>query len=337
MKSTIPAIHIYLAPFQGITGVTFRKVYSAFFQGVDKLYTPFFTAINNELKLPARRLAELGANSENGVEVVPQILSKDACEIIRFARFCEKKGFRELNWNLGCPYPMVANKKRGSGMLPYPEMVNEILDKVMTETTLRFSVKCRLGYLSSDEIYSLIPIFNQHKIAELTIHARIGKQLYTGETDLETFQKTISLLTVPIVYNGDIFSRNNFEKISERFPLINTFMIGRGLLSDPFLPAIIKGLPLPTDRQIHIRRFIDALYLAYRKDKHDSLAVLGNLKEYWHYLAESFNDPHQVFKKLKKVNTFDEYEEAVSHVFREYRWEGSEKAINRDDRRFYQV
>ena len=336
MKSLVPT-RIYLAPFQGITGVTFRKVYSTHFQGVDKLFTPFFTAINNELKLPARRLAELGANSENGVEVVPQILSKDACEIIRFARFCEKKGFRELNWNLGCPYPMVANKKRGSGMLPYPEMVNEILDRVMTETNLRFSVKCRLGYLSSDEIYSLIPIFIQHKIAELTIHARIGKQLYTGETDLETFQKTISLLTVPIVYNGDIFSRNNFEKISERFPLINTFMIGRGLLSDPFLPAIIKGLPLPTDRQIHIRRFIDALYLAYRKDKHDSLAVLGNLKEYWHYLAESFNDPHQVFKKLKKVNTFDEYEEAVSHVFREYRWEGSEKAINRDDRRFYQV
>ncbi|MEI8046929.1 MAG: tRNA-dihydrouridine synthase family protein [Bacteroidota bacterium] len=336
MKSLVPT-RIYLAPFQGITGVTFRKVYSTFFQGVDKLYTPFFTAINNELKLPARRLAELGNSSENGVEVVPQILSKDAREIIRFAHFCDKKGFRELNWNLGCPYPMVANKKRGSGMLPYPEMVNEILHKVMTETSLRFSVKCRLGYLSTDEIFGLIPIFNKHKIAELTIHARIGKQLYSGETDLETFQKTISLLTVPVVFNGDIFSRGNFEKINDRFPLVNTWMIGRGLLSDPFLPAIIKGLPLPTDSQIHIRRFIDALYLAYRKDKNDSLAVLGNLKEYWHYLAESFNDPHQVFKKLKKVNTFDEYEDAVSYVFREYEWEGSEKVINRNEQRLYQV
>jgi tRNA-dihydrouridine synthase len=315
---------IYLAPFQGITGVTFRKVYSSHFQGVDKLYTPFFTAINNEMKLSPRKLAELGSISENGVEVVPQILSKDAEEIIRFALFCEKQGFKELNWNLGCPYPMVANKKRGSGMLPYPEMVDEILQKVMVETSIRFSVKCRLGYFSPEEIFKLIPVFNKQRISELTIHARIGKQLYSGETDQDTFQKAISLLSVPAVYNGDIFSLSNFQKVSDRFPAINTWMIGRGLLSDPFLPAIIKGLPIETDRPATIRQFIGKLYFAYRKQLNDNPAVLGILKEYWHYLAESFDNPHKVFKKLKKVKKFDEYEDAVDVVFGEYEWVGSE-------------
>ncbi len=316
--------YIYLAPFQGITGVTFRKVYTSHFQGVDKLFTPFFTAINSELKLSARKLAELGSVTENGTEVVPQILSKDADEIIRFAQFCEKQGFRELNWNLGCPYPMVANKKRGSGMLPYPYMVDEILQKVIAETAIRFSVKCRLGYFSPDEIFNLIPIFNHHKISELTIHGRIGKQLYTGEPDLETFQKAISILAIPTVYNGDIFSLIHFHKISDSFPSINTWMIGRGLLSDPFLPATIKGLPAETDRQLIIRRFIDELYLAYRRQLNDNPAVLGILKEYWHYLAESFENPHKVFKKLKKVKNFDEYEDAVDVVFGEYEWVGSE-------------
>lgn len=269
-------------------------------------------------------MAELGNISENTVEVVPQILSKDAEEIIRFALFCEKHGFKELNWNLGCPYPMVANKKRGSGMLPYPELVDEILQKVMDETAIRFSVKCRLGYFSPDEIFKLIPVFNQHRISELTIHARIGKQLYSGETDLDTFQKARSLLFVPVVYNGDIFSLSDFQKVSDRFPAINTWMIGRGLLSDPFLPAIIKGLPLPADRQAHIRRFVDDLYFAYRKQLNDNLAVLGILKEYWRYLAESFNDPHRVFKQLKKAVNFDEYEDAVTVVFEDYEWVGSE-------------
>jgi len=37
--------HIYLAPFQGITGVVFREIYTRHFTGVDKLYTPFFTGI----------------------------------------------------------------------------------------------------------------------------------------------------------------------------------------------------------------------------------------------------------------------------------------------------
>lgn len=316
--------HIYLAPFQGITGVTFRGIYTKHFQGVDKLFTPFFTAINSDLKLPPRKTTELGNFSENGVEVVPQILSKDADEIIRFALFCEKQGFKELNWNLGCPYPMVANKKRGSGMLPYPEMADEILQKVMAETAIRFSVKCRLGYFSSEEIFKLIPVFNHHCISELTIHARVGKQLYSGETDQDTFQKAISLLTIPVVYNGDIFSQNDFQKINDRFLNVNTWMIGRGLLSDPFLPAIIKGLPLPAYQQAHISRFVDDLYFAYRKQLNDNLAVLGILKEYWRYLALSFNDPHRVFKQLKKVVSFDEYEDAVAVVFAEYEWLGSE-------------
>jgi tRNA-dihydrouridine synthase B len=314
---------IYLAPFQGITGVTYRSIYTKHFQGVDKLFTPFFTGIHKDAKLPPRRLMELGNPAENGIEVVPQVLSKDADEILSFARLCQNLGFSEINWNLGCPFPQVANKKRGSGMLPYPEMITEILDKVMAETGIRFSIKCRLGYESTDEIFKLLPIFNQYKISELTIHARIGKQLYKGEPNQETFRNAVTLSTVPLVYNGDIFSLSDFQLFDDRFASINTWMIGRGLLSDPFLPALIKGLPLPENRKEHIRHFIDDLYLGYRRQMKDNLPALGVLKEYWHYLAESFNNPHKVFKKLKKVNSFSDYEAAVTYVFDNYEWVGS--------------
>lgn len=307
-------------------------MYSRHFQGVDKLFTPFFTAINSQQRLPPRKQAELGNPLENGIPVVPQVLSKDADEILRFAALCQKLGFRELNWNLGCPYPMVANKKRGSGMLPYPEMVNDILQKVMTEIAIPFSVKCRLGYFAPDEIFDLIPIFNQHKISELSIHARIGKQLYSGETDQETFQKAANLLTVPVVYNGDVFSLKDFQKINDHFPSVNTWMIGRGLLSDPFLPSIIKRLTVAANQQPTVKRFIDELYFAYRKQLNDNPAVLGILKEYWRYLALSFNDPHHVFKKLKKVNNFAEYEDAVAFIFDEYEWVGSGQNGDRESR-----
>jgi hypothetical protein len=46
---------------------------------------------------------------------------------------------------------------------------------------------------------------------------------------------------------------------------------------------------------------------------------------YWHYLAESFNDPHKVFKKVKKVRSFDEYEAAIDSIFDTYEWIGSKK------------
>jgi len=316
---------IYLAPFQGITGVTFRTVYSKYFKGVDKLFTPFFTSISSDNKLSARKLAELGSPFENGVEVIPQVLSKDATEIIRFANFCEKLGFSEVNWNLGCPYPQVANKKRGSGLLPYPEIVDDILSKVSSATSIRFSVKCRLGYSSPEELFELIPLFNIHRVSELTIHARIGKQLYSGIPDLDTLQRAVSLQTIPVVYNGDMFSVSNFKDLNTRFSTIDAWMIGRGILSDPFLPAAIKNLSVPADRHAHINRFIEALYLAYRRQKNDNIAVLGNLKEFWNYLSISFNDPHKVFRQIKKVKSFDEYEDTVSLVFSEFEWVGSGK------------
>ena len=319
------APNIYLAPFQGITGHTYRSVYVKHFQGVDKLFTPFFTSIQHNNKLAARKLAELGSPFENGIPVVPQILSKDAEEIIRFAYFCEGLGFSELNWNLGCPYPQVANKKRGSGMLPFPVMVEGILEKVMAETKIKFSVKCRLGYISADEIYKLIPSFITFNISELIVHARTGKQLYSGETDLETFEKIIPLVSVPLAYNGDIFSFTAFERLDNQFNAINSWMIGRGLLWDPFLPAKIKGFTVAVNQKEHIRQFINDLYLAYRKQMNDNFSALSVLKEYWSYLAMSFNDPHHVFKKLKKVMRFEEYEDAVSYVFQEFEWVGSDK------------
>ncbi len=314
---------IYLAPFQGITGVTFRSVYARHFGGVDKLFTPFFTGINTDSKLPARKLAQLGGTHENGIEVIPQILSKDADEIIRFAHICENLGFSEINWNLGCPYPMVAKKKRGSGMLPYPEMVAEILERVMPALKIRFSVKCRLGYLSEQEIFELIPVFNGFTISDLTIHARIGKQLYKGVPDMETFRKAEKLITLPLVYNGDIFSVESYRLFAENFSGINTWMIGRGLLSDPFLPADIKGMHTTDHRKEYIRIFIGDLYIAYRRQMNDNIALIGVLKEYWNYLSKSFDDPHKVFKKLKKVKSFDEYENAVDFIFNEYQWVGS--------------
>ncbi|OFY05407.1 MAG: hypothetical protein A2W93_05550 [Bacteroidetes bacterium GWF2_43_63] len=308
-------IKIYLAPFQGITGQVFRSCYAKHFSGIDAFYTPYFTSINNEKKLPSRKINELNFVSENGIPVIPQILSKDADEIIRFANHIEQLGFTELNWNMGCPFPQVASKKRGSGLLPYPAMVSEILENIFNKIHIPFSIKCRLGYFSSDEIDELVPVFNRFPLKELIIHPRLGKQLYKGSVDKEKFGHVANQLQTPLVYNGDIFTTDDFNAAESQFPDINTWMIGRGLLSDPFLPARIKGLSLPVDQKKHLRNFVEELYLSYRKQMNDQLSAIGFMKEYWDYFSKSFNDPHKVLKKIKKTKTFDEYEEVVSDIF----------------------
>lgn len=306
---------IYFAPFQGITTHLFREVYSRYFGGIDKLFTPYFSNFEPGCKLSPKKLAALKNQSENGVEVVPQVLSKSADEILWLAKCCEDLGFKELNWNLGCPYPQVANKKRGSGILPYPELVHEILEKVFKEIRIDFSIKCRLGYNSTDELDKLIPVFNRYPISELTLHARIGKQLYSGQPNLEAFEKAATLVKQPLVYNGDIFSPEDWRIFSERFPDIHLLMLGRGILYNPFLPVQIKGLEMPENPQRIVKQFVDELYQAIRHERNDNPSVLNAMKEYWAYLAESFDEPVRVFRKIRKAKNFGEYEEAVKAIF----------------------
>jgi tRNA-dihydrouridine synthase len=128
-----------------------------------------------------------------------------------------------------------------------------------------------------------------------------------------------------VIYNGDIFTKSDFLQFEKTFPAINTLMIGRGLLYDPFLPADIKGLSINADRKALIRKFTDDLYFGYRRQMNDNLSAISVLKEYWSYLSQSFHDPHKVFKKIKKVNSFDEYEDSVSRVFDEFEWVGYRK------------
>jgi tRNA-dihydrouridine synthase len=315
---------IYLAPFQGITGHVYREVYAKHFLGIDKFFTPFFTGIHKAKSLSSKA-AEFKTIHHKHIKVIPQILSKDADEMLRFANYCHEKGFDEINWNLGCPYPRVANKKRGSGLIPFPDLANEILTQLMPEIPIRLSVKTRLGYFSSDEILKLIAVLNAFPISELIIHARIGKQLYKGEVDTSAFEQAVSIAKIPIAYNGDIFNQSDFQSFNQRFSDIQTWMIGRGLLVDPFLPAIIKGMAIPdlSQRKPIVRKFVDDMYFGYRKKMNDRLQAINVLKELWGFLSYSFNDPHKVFNRLKKTKTFDEYEDAVNFIFENYEWMGS--------------
>ena len=197
-----------LGPFQGITDAPFRNVFKRHFDGIDKFYTPFFTGIQKD---HAKNLQgeEIDPSCNDVETLTPQILSTDAEEILRFAKQCKQLGYKEINLNMGCPFPRVANKKRGCGLLPYPDKVETMLERIFEEIDIKFSVKCRLGYFNPDEIDAIIPIFNRFPLSELIIHPRIGKQLYKGKADVERFKTLIPYINAPLVYNGDIFSASS--------------------------------------------------------------------------------------------------------------------------------
>ena len=327
------SIRLSFGPFQGITDAPFRNVFKKHFGGIDKFYTPFFTGIQKD---HAKNLqGEEIDPSMNDVETLtPQILSTDAEEILRFATQCKELGYKEINLNMGCPFPRVANKKRGSGLLPYPEKIEELFESVFERIDIGFSVKCRLGYYDPDEIVPVIDIFNQFPLSELIIHPRIGKQLYKGEADVKRFSELIPLVKAPLVYNGDIVSVDSFERIYSKVQPVREFMLGRGLLANPFLAETCRDASYASSKNAdtcnadtcnvslqktnRLYNYVMDLYEERLRHAGGSPKVLGRMKELWSYLMHSFDEPQDIWRKIKKVNALKEYEEAVETIFREH-------------------
>ena len=307
-----------LGPFQGITDAPFRNVFKRHFGGIDKYYTPFFTGIHKEEHAKNLQGEEIDPHYNDVETLTPQILSTDAEEILRFAKQCQQLGYKEINLNMGCPFPRVANKKRGCGLLPYPDKVEAMLERVFEEIDIKFSVKCRLGYFDPKEIDAILPIFNKFPISELIIHPRIGKQLYKGEADVECFKALIPYINAPLVYNGDIVSEESFNRISNAVQPVNQFMLGRGILANPFLAEQIKNDKASThDKTERLHNYVIDLYEDRLHHAGGSPKVLGRMKELWSYLMISFEEPQVVWRKIKKINALKEYEEAVETIFKE--------------------
>ena len=331
-------ILLSLGPFQGITDAPFRNVFKRHFGGIDKFYTPFFTGIHKEDHAKNLQGEEIDPKCNDVETLTPQILSTDAEEILRFAKQCKQLGYKEINLNMGCPFPRVANKKRGCGLLPYPDKVEAMFERIFEEIDINFSVKCRLGYFSPDEIEAIIPIFNRFPLSELIIHPRIGKQLYKGEADVERFKSLIPYINIPLVYNGDIVSVESFNRIRETVQSVDQFMLGRGILANPFLAEDIKAsviarheaiqnkcldcfvVPPRNDAKRQTERLHAYIIDLYEDRLHHaggSPKVLGRMKELWSYLMNSFEEPQVVWRKIKKINVLKEYEDAVELIFKE--------------------
>ena len=309
--------YLSLGPFQGITDAPFRNVFKRHFGGIDKFYTPFFTGIHKEDHAKNLQGEEIDPKCNDVETLTPQILSTDAEEILRFAKQCKQLGYKEINLNMGCPFPRVANKKRGCGLLPYPDMVETMLERVFEKIDIKFSVKCRLGYFNPEEIEVILPIFNKFPLSELIIHPRIGKQLYKGEADVERFKALIHYINAPLVYNGDIVSKESFERIRMEIQPVNQFMLGRGLLANPFLAEEIKDCraSLAMTKTDRLHNYVLDLYNDRLRHAGGNPKVLGRMKELWSYLMNSFEEPQVIWRKIKKTNTLKEYEDAVKYVF----------------------
>ena len=290
----------YFAPLESITDATFRRLHHKYFPGIDRYYMPFISPTIHRC-LTHREARELpGADSVDFL-AVPQLLGKNADDMLWAIDTCGSLGYSEVNINLGCPSGTVVSKGKGSGMLADLDNLDSFLEQIYTRASLPVSLKTRIGMTEPEEFEHILNIYNQYPVCELTIHPRVRKAFYKGPCDLEVFQMAVEQAKMPLCYNGNLNSKADILDIHDRFPSVDAVMIGRGLVADPGMLS-----PGGTTRDT-LEAFLSELSETYCVLFGSKRNAIYRLKDNWHYLIALFDGAEKPWKELRKTTDYDRF------------------------------
>ena len=303
----------YLAPLEGITTYIYRNAFYNYYGGVDKYFTPFI-APNQNRCLSSKELKEISKKNNQGLKVVPQILTNKANEFIDTTKELQEYGYQEVNLNLGCPSPTVVTKGKGAGFLDNLSKLQRFLDEVFSQTASEIAIKTRIGISEEEEWEHLLDIYNQYPVKELIIHPRLQLDFYQKPIHIDCFEQALLKGTTKICFNGDICTIDDLERIRQKYPMIHSIMIGRGLIKKPYLLLEDK---MEEKFEIHkFEAFHNKILNDYVEVMSGEKNTLFKLKELWNYWEQLFPENTKMVKKIRKSQTLRDYQRIVEELFR---------------------
>jgi tRNA-dihydrouridine synthase len=303
---------LYLAPLRGVTGLTFRQAFVQHMTGLNLAVAPFIATTQGPKVKPEVLKSIDPTLQPPALPLVPQVIGKNPEQLRVMLKAMQALGYADVDLNAGCPWPFVAKKGRGSGLLKDEKVLAEMLAAgCETLGEGHFSIKVRLGLEDKELLLKRLDTIQAFPLREICIHPRTAKQMYEGPVDLDAFARVAERVTLPLVYNGDIRTYQDVERLQARFPQIHRWMIGRGIVANPFLAESIRAGKDTRDRERFLAWHATILegYAATSCGDH---ALLGHMKELWSYLAPTFQHGDRLWDSLKLARTRDEFTRVLS-------------------------
>lgn len=307
--------YIAFAPLQGYTDCVYRRAHWQCAGGVDEYYTPFVRLEGGTPR--AKDLRDIDPERNAGVPTVPQVIARDAEEFARLCDAVQALGWRRIDLNMGCPFPMQVKAGRGCGLMQHPDRVEQIAQEMLRRPEVAFSVKMRLGQEHTQEGLALLSIINTIPLVHVTLHPRLGRQQYKGLVDMDAFLQFFHGCRHPMIYNGDITESDGYG----RHPYVvngvlvveglldeadtaklKGVMIGRGLLARPWM--LTDKQPTAVLTAMHAE-----LYRHATQNLCGDSQILARLHAFWEYMDSHLDK--KSYKGIMKSTTLSRYNEAV--------------------------
>ena len=201
----------FLAPMHEINDIAFRILCKK--TGAGLVYTGLINPQSRKpMNIEDKPAIQLTCNTTKGL-----------------AEFIRKNDENCKLWdfNLGCPSPHAKESKTGFFMIRNLQAIKDILKIIKQNTKKPITIKIRKAEI--EEIKPIIKIAEEHCDA-IAIHPRTQKQGYSGIPDLEFARQIKKLTKLPIIYSGNINSKQEANKLLEEFDFV---MIGRAAMGNP--------------------------------------------------------------------------------------------------------
>ena len=306
--------NIYFAPLQGYTDDVYRRVHHKLAGGVELYYTPFVRVEVGGIR--SKDIRDIAPANNKEVPVVPQIIFNSRKEFEYLTNRIQEMGYKEIDLNMGCPFPLQAKHKRGCGILAHKDIVADVIEGIKSYSDMKFSVKMRLGWDNTNDAADIVRLLNSVELQHLTLHPRTGVQQYKGDVDVDAFAHIYSISDNAVIYNGDISSVDDINNLEAKFPELKGFMLGRGLLGCPSLAVeYSKGEVWSTEKRI-------ALMLAMHSELMDEYSnilkgdtqMLNKMRTFWEYAEPLLT--RKPYKKVMKSGNLKNYLTAVTELKR---------------------
>ncbi len=308
---TVP---LMLAPMQGLTN---RALRAYFIKQVrpDVIFTEFIRVNpkGSAESFSASDLREIAA-AEDGVPLVVQLVGHGREALVSAARNAREAGAAHINLNMGCPYGRMSSGLTGGGMLQRPVDLTEIIPALRDAVSGSFSVKLRSGYDDSDQILSLLPLFESSGVDFLVLHPRTVIQRYTGIADHVVTARVVRETGLPVIANGDIWNEADGRRVL-RGTGASGLMLGRGAITDPLLFQRLRGRSNPEpgsdERRTELVCYLREMLNRYNELFCGDLQVLSKLKS---IICHSDERPELVktIKNLRRAKTLRAFQAALN-------------------------
>ena len=191
------------------------------------------------------------AFSEAEKPLALQLGGDDPAALAHCARLAEDWGYDEVNLNVGCPSDRVKQGHFGACLMAQPEVVARGVEAMRRATSLRVTVKHRIGIDGLEryeDMERFVSVVAGAGCESFIVHARIA--VLRGLSPKEN--RTVPPLRYDDVYrlkaahprlhiaiNGGI---KTLQQATEHLPTVDGVMIGRAAYDEPFLFALADNV-----------------------------------------------------------------------------------------------